>query len=109
MKTILTLAAAAVAFAASPAAAQQFVPVNGQLIVSYSDLDLSTRSGVRKLDRRIRSAVQIACGEASDSDLAGQNAVRACRADTLAQARAQRETAIAEARAPRPTQLASGR
>ena len=95
MKTILTAAAAMLALAAAPAAAQQAAP--SQLVISYGDLDLSTERGVRTLDRRIRSAVGIACGPTSDADPAGTNDVRQCRTETLALARAQRDVAIAAA------------
>ena len=39
------------------------------------------------LDSRLVRAVRDVCGTASDADLEGQNAVRACREQTLAQAR----------------------
>ncbi len=110
MKTIMILATAAAALAlnASPAVAQSPAGET-QLVINYSDLDLSTRAGVRQLDRRIRTAVQVACGPVSDADLAGKNDAIQCRAETLALARAQREVAIAEARHPQATQYASGR
>ena len=95
MKTILLLAAAAAAslvtltptaFAQEPA---------GQVRVSYADLDLSSRDGQRVLDRRIRTAVEQACGPISSADPAGKNRVLECRTETLALARAQRDSAIA--------------
>jgi UrcA family protein len=107
MKTILTLAAAAVAFSASPALAQN--TGSNQLVVSSAGLDLSTARGVAKLDRRIRTAVEIACGPTSLADLHGQNFVRQCRTDTLALARAQRDTAIAAASGQSQIQIASAR
>ena len=106
MKKILILAAAAVAFSAAPAFAQT---APSQLVVNYSDLDLSTAHGVRLLDRRLRSAAETVCGPTSDSDPRGKNEVRHCRTETLAVARAQRDTAIADASAPRQFQLASQR
>lgn len=108
MKTILTLVAAAAAFAASPALAQpQAGPA--QLVVSYADLDLSTERGVRALDRRLRVAAEIACGPTSDADPKGKNEARDCRAETLASARAQRDTAIAGASTSAQIRLASRR
>ena len=106
MKTLLTLAAAAAALVASPALAQ-----NGpaQVSVSYADLDLSSRAGVRTLDRRIRSAVEQACGPISSFDPRGKNIVPDCREDTLALARAQRDTAIAGATGATQIQLAAQR
>ena len=105
MKTILILAAAAATFTAAPALAQDLGA--GQVRVGYADLDLSTRSGVRTLDRRIRSAVELACGPISSFDPRGKNIVLDCRAETLAQARAQRDVAIAATTANAPVQLAS--
>src|SRR5688500_9297412 len=70
MKTLLAFAAAAVAFFATPAFAQQ---PSSTVAVSYADLDLSTARGIRKLDRRIRTAVERACGPISSFDPAGKN------------------------------------
>jgi len=56
-------------------------------IVQTSDLDLSTSTGQRVLDRRLVQAARDVCGTASDADLAGKNAVRACRTSVLADAR----------------------
>ncbi len=109
MKTFLTLAAATHALVASPAAAQSPISANGQLVVSYADLDLSSEAGVRTLDRRIRTAVVQACGPVSDYDLAGKNQVRDCQDETLALARAQRDVAIAAAGGPAHIQLAAQR
>lgn len=94
MKMILT-ALAAIALAAVPAAAQP--AASSQIVVSYADLDLSTERGARTLDRRIRTAVEIACGATSDADPAGKNDARQCRVETLALARAQRDVALASA------------
>lgn len=105
MKTILILAAAAAAFSASPAIAQDAAGAS-QLVVSSAGLDLATAGGVARLDRRIRTAVEIACGPTSDADLHGQHVVRQCRIDTLALARAQRDRAIAAAQGRWPIQLA---
>lgn len=59
-------------------------PTQEQRVVVSRDLDLSTQQGVRTLERRIADA----CGEASSVDLAGSNAVAACRADAPAKAAA---------------------
>jgi UrcA family protein len=105
MKTILILAAAAATLTAAPALAQELGA--GQVRVGYADLDLSTRAGVRTLDRRIRSAVELACGPISSFDLRGKNIVLDCRAETLAEARSQRDVAIAAASSANPVQLAA--
>jgi UrcA family protein len=108
MKTILTLAAAAIAFSAAPALAQSAAGSN-PVAVSYADLDLSTARGVERLDRRIRTAVETACGPTSSADPRGTNLVRHCRAETLVLARAQRDSAIAVASQSSPIRLASRR
>jgi UrcA family protein len=112
MKTLFILSALAASLTASiatsPAAAQ--APAAGdRLIVSYSDLDLSSRAGVRTLNRRILTAVQTACGSASDIDLRGRNSVNECRSATYAQANAQVRDAIALASRNGSTMVASGR
>ncbi len=107
MKTLLILAAAAATFTAAPALAQDVAA--GQIVVGYADLDLTSRAGVRTLDRRIRSAVEQACGPISSSDPRGKNQVLDCRAETLALARAQRDVAIAAVTGASPVQLASQR
>ena len=111
MKRLFTLAAAAttIAFFATPGAAQSPISGAAPLVVSYADLDLSTQAGVRTLDRRIRIAVQQACGPISDFDPAGKNRTRECVELTLADARAQRDVAIAAASAPSQVQLAAQR
>jgi len=111
MKTLLSFALAIAASAATfstPALAQSAVGT-GQVSVGYADLDLSTRAGVRTLDRRIRSAVETACGPISSFDPHGKNIVLDCRAETLAQARAQRDVAVAAANTSSQVQLASQR
>lgn len=112
MKTLFILSAVAASLtasiASSPAAAQ--APAAGErVIVSYADLDLNSQSGVRTLNRRILSAVQAACGTASDADLRGTNAINECRSTTFAQASSQVRGAIALASRNGSTVIASGR
>jgi UrcA family protein len=57
-------------------------------IVETADLDLSTEAGRKSLDQRLVIAAREVCGNASDVDLEGKAAVRDCRADVLAKARA---------------------
>ena len=113
MKTLIApIAFAAAAFAATlaaqPAMAQE-VSAPTTITVSYSDLDLGSQAGQRVLDRRIRSAVEEACGPTSDADPAGKNRILECRTETLAEARAQRNTALASANRAGAIQLASRR
>jgi UrcA family protein len=108
MKKILLLTAALFSFSASPALAQD-APAPERIEISYSDLDLSTRQGVRTLDRRLRAAARLACGPTSDADPAGKNDALECRTETLAQARAQRDVALAAVSGPRRIQIAARR
>ena len=83
------------AFTAAPALAEP--PPTATAKVQVADLDLSTPSGQRALDRRLTRAVIEVCGAASEADLAGKNDVRRCRVDTLAGLTAVRDQRIARA------------
>jgi UrcA family protein len=101
---ILAAVAAAATALATPALAQS--PQGTQrIVVSHADLDLSSRAGVARLDRRILTAIQTACGPTSDADLHGQNQARSCRKAAAAQVKAQRDLVLAAMR-PAPTMLA---
>jgi UrcA family protein len=105
MKILLSLAAAFAAVTASPLLAQ---PAGSATIaVHTADLDLRSPAGVAALDRRIRAAVELACGDLSDVDLHGKNAAQRCRAETRAQVTAQRAIAIALTRQAGGTTLAA--
>jgi UrcA family protein len=106
MKSLI-LAVFAATLAVAPAPAQSLAAGAGTQVVSYADLDLSSESGRLALDRRIRAAIDAACGTASSADPHGRRAVAACRSDLRAQADAQRGQALASA--DRPTVLASQR
>jgi len=92
MKTPLLIAAGsfvvtAALIKAAPALAEP-APAQNVSIVQTADLDLATKAGRARLDRRLVIAAYDVCGAAADVDLAGQNAVDQCRADVLAKARA---------------------
>jgi UrcA family protein len=87
--SVSALAAAAL-IKAVPAFAEQALAQN-IIIVHTNDLDLSSAKGRAALDHRLVNAAKLVCGTASDFDLAGNNAVRACRIDILARARATSE------------------
>jgi UrcA family protein len=95
MKTPLLLAAgsfllAATIIKAAPALAEP-VQTREISIVQTTDLDLSTKAGRDQLNHRLVLAAYDVCGTAADVDLAGRNAVRQCRADVLAEAKARGE------------------
>ncbi|HEU0310581.1 MAG TPA: UrcA family protein [Sphingomicrobium sp.] len=90
-----TFIAMLLAFSATPALAEP--PVIATSIVQTADLDLSSQAGQRALDRRLSQAVNEVCGTASDTDVAGKNDVRRCRAETLASLADERDQRIAAA------------
>jgi UrcA family protein len=72
-----------------------------QTYVSYvktADLDLSSQSGQRTLDRRVAQAAREVCGIPSDVDLVGQNKARECREDAIAKATGERDALLAAAK-----------
>ena len=93
----------------TPTVAQAFEPVTVSSIVRTADLDLSSASGQKELDRRIVQAAREVCGTASNFDLEGKNAARHCVADTVAAATAQREQLLASAKSGSPILVASAR
>ena len=103
----LALALIASAAAVTPTVAQAFEPVTATSIIRTADLDLSSDSGRHELDRRILRAAYDVCGEASDVDLEGKNAIRQCRADTIAKASSQRQQLLAAARTGAPIVVAA--
>jgi UrcA family protein len=105
MKTLLSLAAFAIAVTAAPAVAQP--PASALLVVRTADLDLRSPAGIAAMDRRIRAVVELACGDSSDVDLHGKNVAVRCRAETLAAVAAQRSRAIALARRGSVTEVAA--
>jgi UrcA family protein len=106
MKILLPLAALAAALTASPAFAQPSAP--SPQIVHYADLDLSSPTGRRELDRRIGVAVREACGTASDADLHGRNLVQRCRVETRGAVAARRTAVLAAAESVPGDRFASG-
>lgn len=82
-------------------------PAAGIAVVNTADLDLSHAADVRTLDRRLSIAIVEACGEASNVDLEGRNAVRACRVDARAKVNAERDRLVQLAARGGATQFAS--
>lgn len=94
MKTLTTLTLMFSAFAATPALAQAAPSAEDRIVVRTADLDLGSATGKRTLDHRIAIAIVEACGSASNVDLEGRNAVRACRVEARAQAAAERDRLV---------------
>ena len=106
---LFALALIASATTVTPTVAQALEPVTATSIVQTADIDLSSDSGQRELDRRIVQAAREVCGEPSNVDLEGKNEVRQCREDTIAQAASQREELLAAAKSGAPILVASAR
>ena len=98
-KTLLIIAGSAlvtgVAIRAAPALSQALPVDTNVSVVRTADLNLASNAGQQALDRRLVIAAGEVCGEASDSDLKGQNDVRQCRNDVLAAARSKARTIVA--------------
>jgi UrcA family protein len=91
-ETFKIIAMSAMATAAVIKAVPAFsepAPAQNVSIVHTSDLDLSTEAGRAVLDHRLVIAAHDVCGTAADVDLSGKNKIRACRAETIAKARAE--------------------
>jgi UrcA family protein len=86
---ILAAALGAAAVFATPAAAQ------GAVSVKYDDLDLSTRAGQQKLERRIDSAARSAC--AMDEIRTGRFTTSTAQRQCYAEAKESVHQQVAEA------------
>lgn len=107
---LLSALVTAAALLAGPALAQGGAAGPLHVIaVPTADLDLRSQSGRQRLDRRLAAAAREVCGEASDFDPAGKNAVRRCRDTTLAEARTRRDLVLAGARAGAVIAVAASR
>ena len=93
MKTMLTLLAVATTFGA-PAFIQD-AETAPAAIVHHADLDLTKPRDVRRLDHRIRTALDQVCGTPSSAAPSGTVNVARCRAETARVANPQREAAVA--------------
>ena len=109
MNRMISLAALGLAVSAAPALAQNPASDSRSQVVSYADLDLRSDADLLKLDRRIRAAIQDACGTPSDVAPQGKTLIRRCRAMANDRISHQRERAIASARQSPTTVLASQR
>ena len=113
MKAIQIVIASALITAAAlkavPAFAEPAATAVNVSIVQTADLDLSKASDQRRLDIRLARAAREVCGPESNVDLAGSNAVLACRADVVARGRAEADALVAAAAARDGIRLAAAR
>ncbi len=96
MTNVLRASLILAALVATPVMAQS-APATNQVIVRTADLDLTSASGQRLLERRLAIAVDDACGAASRVDLAGSNDVRRCREEVHERIAADRSRLIGTA------------
>jgi UrcA family protein len=93
IKTLVSVALAAAALAATPAAAQE--TVSSQTLVAYGDLNIGSSAGRATLDGRIRAAARVVCGVAQAPGIAEYNTLKACRQSAISAANAQVEQVLA--------------
>ena len=79
-------------------------PIEEQVEVKTSDLDLSSAKGVARLDRRVRAAAREICGTVPVTDLNMQRQVAGCQQAVLDNAR--KDVALALRAAGTPYRLA---
>jgi len=96
MITFLALAASAALTNATPSLDGNRETI--QMRVDYSDLNLATASGQRRLNWRIEAAARNICGSFERLDLRAMTAYNQCRSGVLASAKPQVEVAVAKAR-----------
>ena len=102
MNTRIVAFAIPLLLAAAPALADDQVPMS--VTVGYSDLDLTSKSGVARLDRRLDNAIDQVCGDTrSILSLTERLSIGACARDTLADIGPQRQAAIDSANGRAPT------
>lgn len=96
-RTLLAIGAAALTGTVALAAPLHAAGPQQAVSVSYADLDLARSEDVSRLERRVQTAAGTLCNAGSRS-LSMQAKASECRADVLANARADIDTAIASAR-----------
>ena len=80
--------------------------VETKVLVPYGDLDLGSRAGRAKLDRRILSAARRACDEQRLPNAAQQRRIAECVADARGRARRDVEQAFARRAMPQAVAVA---
>ena len=90
LKLFFAIPTMILALSAAPATADEFVTAK----VSYAGIDLSSPEGVRRLDKRLDSAVRKVCQQGGAYDLKTIRAFRKCVTETTARTEAARERVI---------------
>ncbi len=98
MTTLTKIALAAIALSTasfgSAAMAQSDDPVSK--IISYSDLDLSTEEGQKRLETRLKSAARAVCFEANGRELSKIQEQQQCTVKAISSAKRDMQIAIAK-------------
>lgn len=97
MNKMLVWVILASAYTATPALAEKANSI-AHATVRHADLDLASIADMARLDRRIRTAIEDVCGELTDFDPVGANAIRRCRAMAKAAVAPRRANLISSAR-----------
>lgn len=83
MRNIVLLAAALLSVGITPVQATQTAAKSAT--IRHTDLDLSSRAGRAKLNRRIASATEAVCGSYDGASEDRERAISRCRADARRQ------------------------
>lgn len=88
-------------YLAAVASAVTLVPTDidqpRKAIIDYRDLNLSSPTGQKALDRRLRTALNMVCGYRHERSLADQNKIHQCRKRAMIQIAPQRQAATERA------------
>lgn len=95
-RILLAAAVAAVLFSSAAVAETRDRPFPSTA-VSYADLDLNTRAGRARLDRRLDEAVRTVCGSFGLYTTREAHRQQQCRSEARARLEAQRSEALAAA------------
>ena len=102
---LLVLVATGLASLAASVASAQNARISESVVVRYQDLDLSQSNDAQKLYSRIKTAAELACGDANNNELVRMMEQRACVkhavADAVAKVNSARLTTIYQAQTRR--------
>lgn len=100
-KFILLAAASATLAAGIPALAQDSMSEVSSRIVRYDDLNLVNQRGRERLEVRVRSAANAACGTKLARTLQEKQAAQTCRDTAIANTKPKVEEAVRDAKSRR--------
>ena len=97
LKPVIALAAVGAAMALVTPTVSQAAPINSYR-VSYADLNLASKNGQHRLQRRIAFGARVVCEVEDSREFALATATNACRGDAIASAQPAYDAAVGAAR-----------